>query len=431
MSSLEPAHDALLGRRLLGRYRIEAVIARGGMAVVYRGRDERLARGVAIKVLSAPYAGDAEFVDRFLAEARTAAAFSHPNLAHVYDSGSEGEVRFIVMELLERSRSLRQVLRERGRLPPPEAADVVLDVLAGLEPLHAAGLVHCDVKPGNVMIGPDGAKLIDFGIARPLRPTTAGYTSIGSLHTMSPEQLRGDPLTPASDLFAVGVVLFEALTGRVPFPGDSVEEVLAAQDRGPLDIPSRLAPEAHRRLDDVTLQALQRDPEHRFASAAAMAAALRSALRARAAPTADDETTVSMDALAAAPAVAAGPPGRPSGARPVRRLPLIVMLALPALLVAAIVLTPDDSDGAAQPSPTPQPTVQATPTPMPGTVRVPDTIGMSEQEAEAAAREAGLAWRIEWRVVPGQTPGIYDQEPAPGQVVEAGSRFVMYAYRSR
>ena len=216
--------DALIGRLLGGRYRIERAMARGGMATVYRATDERLERPVAVKVLAAPYADEPAFADRFLAEARIAASLSHPNLAHVYDSGRDDGRSFMVLELLDRHRSVRSVLSEEGRLVPERAAQVGLEVLAGLEPLHASGLVHCDVKPGNVMVGPDGTKLIDFGIARPLDGQMAATTSIGSLHAMSPEQLRGAPLTPASDLFAVGVLLYECLTGRVPFAGGSGPE---------------------------------------------------------------------------------------------------------------------------------------------------------------------------------------------------------------
>ena len=157
MSPAAPHQDPLLGRLLANRYRIEAPIARGGMARVYRAHDGRLDRSVAIKVLSSPYAEDADFVQRFLAEARTAGSFSHPNLAHVYDSGSDGDLHFIVMELLDGHRSLRDVLRERGSLPPVEAVEIVKEVLAGLAPLHRRGLVHCDVKAGNVMIGHGGS----------------------------------------------------------------------------------------------------------------------------------------------------------------------------------------------------------------------------------------------------------------------------------
>ncbi|HEX6127477.1 MAG TPA: protein kinase [Candidatus Limnocylindria bacterium] len=429
--------DALLGRTLGNRYRIEEALARGGMARVYRATDLRLERPVAVKVLAPPYADDPEFADRFLSEARVAASFSHPNLAHVYDSGSDGGLGFMVMELLERHRSVRSLLRERGRLEPLEAIATARDVLAGLEPLHAHGLVHCDVKPGNVMVGPDGTKLIDFGIARPLNRPPDGGTSIGSLHAMSPEQLRGDQLTPASDLFAVGVLLYECLTGRVPFPGGSPDEVAAAHRRGPVAPPSELAAGVVPLLDDAVLQALRTEPPRRFESAAAMARALESAAAAQreprdARPGADDTTAVHA-VVPPGPATATSRPARvaPRRSRVGPTVALLAAVALPLVIAGALLLGPGSDGGGAPGASSSTTGTPAEETLAPGTVRVPNTIGMSEAEAEAAARAAGLAWRIEWRVVPGQTPGIYAQDPAAGTVVAEGSRFVMQAYRSR
>ena len=428
MSPAAPRRDPLLGRLLGERYRVESVLARGGMSVVYRAADERLRRPVALKVLSEPYAADRVFVARFLAEARTAASVTHPNLAHVYDSGSDGDVHFMALELLAGHQSLRAELREHGPLPVERAAEIVLDVLAGLEPLHRQGLVHCDVKSGNVMIGPTGTKLIDFGIARPQRLAGTGKTSIGSLHAMSPEQLRGEPLTPASDIFACGVVLYEALTGRVPFAGGSPDEVARAHDAGAPPPPSATRPDVAERLDDVVLQSLRREPERRFTSSGAMTVALRSALDAQRAAsdrTRSDETTTTHQI----PTLVHPAPRRRRKPRfGAARLALLAALTVPALLAVLVVFGSGlrgSSGGPDGGTPVPSPTLQA------GMVRVPSTIGLSEADAEAAARQAGLNWRIEWRIVTGQEPGIYDQEPAAGQVVEAGSRFVMYAYRKR
>jgi eukaryotic-like serine/threonine-protein kinase len=217
----------MIGRVLADRYRIDVLVARGGMARVYRARDDRLDRDVAVKVLAPPYSDDPAFTERFLGEARAAASLSHPSLVHVYDSGSDGAAHFIVMELLDRHRTLRSVLEERGRLPPAEVVRVGRELLAGLRVVHERELVHCDVKAANVMLGPGPAKLIDFGIAQPPHDGIEGETSIGTLGSMSPEQLRGEALTPASDLFSLGVVLYQALTGRMPYPGTTPEEVSA------------------------------------------------------------------------------------------------------------------------------------------------------------------------------------------------------------
>ena len=284
--------DPMVGRTLGERYRIEATIARGGMARVYRARDVRLERDVAIKILSPPFSDDPAFAERFLAEARAAASLSHPSLIHVYDSGSDGTAHFIVMELLDRHRSLRDEIDARGRLERDEVLSIGRELLAGLGVVHERGLVHCDVKSGNVMLGAGPAKLIDFGIARSPDQAPEGDTSIGSLQFMSPEQLHGDVLTPASDLFSLGVVLYEALTGRLPYPGSTPEEVSAAHRAGTVRPPSTLAGGVPGRLDEAILQALRRDPSARFHSAEAMARALGAADEEVARARDDDETQV-------------------------------------------------------------------------------------------------------------------------------------------
>ena len=264
----------LIGQTLSDRYRLDELIARGGMARVFRARDVRLERDVAVKILSSPYADDLDFTARFLDEARAAASLSHPSLVHVYDSGSDGESHFIVMELLDRHRTLSDLLDERGRLPRDEVLRIGQELLAGLRAVHDRGLVHCDVKPSNVMLGPGPAKLIDFGIATAPHDGDLGETSIGSLRFMSPEQLHGEALTPASDLFSLGAVLYQALTGRPPYPGTTPEEVSAAHAGGVVRPPSTLAEGVPGRLDEAILQSLRRDPANRFRSAEAMSVAI-------------------------------------------------------------------------------------------------------------------------------------------------------------
>jgi serine/threonine-protein kinase len=263
-----------------------------------------------------------------------------------------------------------------------------------------------------------------------------GATSIGSLHAMSPEQLRGDGLAPSSDLFAVGVLLYECLTGRVPFPGATPAEVAAAHERGPAASPSHLAPDVAERLDDVVGQALRLDPERRFASAPAMANALRTAAAGRdvaATPTHDDDTT-SMQPVVP-PRTAAPQPG--SGRSGPPRRPWMAVTAgvamVAAVLLGALLLGSPQAGGrsSATARPSPSASADAQPSLAPGMVRVPATIGMSEAEAQAAAEAAGLAWRIEWQIVTGREPGIHAQDPEAGAVVRAGSAFVMQAYRDR
>ena len=306
--------DALVGRVLADRYRIDELLATGGMARVYRARDERLDRDVAIKVLSSPYAEDPDFSDRFLDEARAAASLSHPSLAHVYDSGTDGGANFIVMELLVGHRTLRQEIQTHGPLARDDVLRLADELLSGLRVVHEHGLVHCDVKAGNVMLGPGPAKLIDFGIATPPHAGVEGDSTVGSLPYMSPEQLHGEALTPASDLFSLAAVLYEALTGRVPFPGATPEEVSEAQRAARVRPPSTLVDGVPGRLDEAILQGLRRDPDARFRSAEAMSVALATAVDAVERDR-QEETRVIRTAAPTPPADAPHPPTVPPAGR--------------------------------------------------------------------------------------------------------------------
>lgn len=445
----------MIGRVLADRYRIDGLLARGGMARVYRARDSRLERDVAVKVLSPPYAEDPEFTARFLAEARAAASLSHPSLVHVYDSGSDGAAHFIVMELLDRHRSLRQELDARGgHLPADEVLRIGQELLAGLRVVHERGLVHCDVKPANVMLGPGPAKLIDFGIARSPREAMEAGTSIGSLHFMSPEHLHGRPLTPASDLFSLSVVLYEALSGRLPFRGDTPEQVSAGHSAG-VRPPSTIVEGIPARMDEAILQGLRTDPAHRFHSADAMTRALGSA--SEDAPPARRDDTTAMHSVAAAsqrpstrpraggyvpPPVPEPPPRvvhRPAPAptpRAVRRRAggsiwsllgtLAILAAAGAVVVLAILLIRDARQGGADATP---PAASAAATPIGATVAVPETVGMATEDAIAAANAAGLNWTVYCNQDEGQPEGIIDQEPRAGTEVPRGSAFSMYSAR--
>lgn len=448
--------DPVIGRTLAGRYRVDDLIARGGMARVYRARDERLERDVAVKILSRPYADKPAFTERFLGEARAAASLSHPNLVHVYDSGSDGALHYIVMELLDGHRSLRQALAQRGRLPPAEVVPMAVELLAGLRVVHDRGLVHCDVKAANVMLGPGPVKLIDFGIARPPHERGGGATSIGSLLYMAPEQLRGDPIGPAADLFSLGVVLYEALTDQLPFAARTPEELADAHRAGRVRPPSTLAPGISPRLDGAVIQALRPAPEHRFGSAAAMATALGAA----SADVPSDETRPVRTAAPSSPrqrgyvpppappfreqpdvAPRRTPQGRATrrGFRGPRSISVLMpdVARLAGMLGTALVLTAvafvlllgvlpliQSGGGGGEATPTP-----VAPTAPPGRAIVPDTIGRPTDEAIALANAAGLNWRIECNEDPSQPEGIIDQEPEPNTPVTPGSRFVMYSAR--
>ena len=206
-----------------GRYRVATKIATGGTSTVYRGLDTRLDRPVALKVMDSRYAGDQQFLTRFQLEARTVARLKDPGLVAVYDQGLDARHPFLVMELVEGG-TLRELLTERGPMPPHAVAAVLRPVLGGLAAAHRAGLVHRDVKPENVLISDEGeVKIVDFGLVRAV--AAAGITStsviLGTAAYLSPEQVRDGDASPRSDVYATGIVTYELLTGQTPFTGDS------------------------------------------------------------------------------------------------------------------------------------------------------------------------------------------------------------------
>jgi len=266
---------------LLGdRYELGRLLGSGGMARVYEGHDRVLDRRVAIKVLNAGLAADAEFVARFQREARAAARLAHPGVVAVYDTGDHEGTRFIVMEYVE-GRTLADVLAE-GPLAPARAAEVGREVLAALGAAHDRGLVHRDVKPANIMVTPEGAlKVMDFGIARAAeegtRLTTAASV-IGTPSYMAPEQVEARPVDARTDLYALGAVLYECLVGAPPFEGTSAITVAARHVNDAPEPPRRRRPEIPPRLEAVVLRALAKDPADRWPTAAAFRAALEGAV---------------------------------------------------------------------------------------------------------------------------------------------------------
>jgi serine/threonine-protein kinase len=259
---------------LADRYELGPVLGQGGMARVHQGVDRQLDRRVAIKVLAPPYDRDDEFVERFRREARAAAGLSHPNIVAVFDSGSDDGTHFIVTELVE-GETLADRLRD-GPMPPADAVAVAVDIARALAAAHALGLIHRDIKPGNVMLLPDGrVKVVDFGIARAAGSDTLTHTGavLGSTAYLSPEQAGGQPVDERADLYSLGCVLYEMLTGRVPFRADTPIATMYRHVNEDAPPPSTIAP-VQPELEDVVLRCLEKDPKRRFASAAELEAAL-------------------------------------------------------------------------------------------------------------------------------------------------------------
>ncbi|SDR09272.1 Stk1 family PASTA domain-containing Ser/Thr kinase [Thermostaphylospora chromogena] len=264
--------DPLVGRLVDGRYRVESRIARGGMATVYLALDIRLDRTVALKVMHRSLAEDPAFVRRFCGEAKAAARLSHPNVVQVFDQGSDGDVVYLSMEHVP-GRTLRDVLRERGRLGPREAVEALIPVLAALGAAHQIGMVHRDVKPENVLVTDDGRiKVVDFGLARAMegdRHTRTGMM-IGTIAYMSPEQVTEGHADPRSDVYAAGIMLFELVTGRQPYEGQNPMSVAYKHVHDTVPPPSALVPGTPPQLDALVARATDRDPDRRPADASAM-----------------------------------------------------------------------------------------------------------------------------------------------------------------
>lgn len=266
---MDPSRE-LLG----GRYRLESVLASGGMGRVWRAQDIRLQRSVAVKMLRSEFAGDATFLSRFRAEAKCAALLNHPHIAAVHDYGEavavdSGEpLAYLVMELVD-GESLADLLARRGRLDASHTLRIIGQTADALAAAHAAGVVHRDIKPGNVLVTPDlDVKITDFGIAQSAAsvPLTGTGKVIGTAHYLSPEQAAGSKSTPASDVYALGVVAYECLAGRRPFEGESSVQVALQQIR---DLPPPLAPTVPDDVRRLVEQAMAKDPSERFPDGAA------------------------------------------------------------------------------------------------------------------------------------------------------------------
>ena len=264
----------MVGTVLDGRYLVQTKIASGGTSTVYRGVDVRLDRPVAVKVMDSRYAGDDQFLTRFRLEARTVARLKDPGLVAVYDQGLDARHPFLVMEFIEGG-TLRELLAERGPMPPHAVVAVLRPVLGGLATAHRAGLVHRDVKPENVLISDDGdVKIADFGLVRAV--ADAGITSanviLGTAAYLSPEQVRDGDASPRSDVYSAGILTYELLTGRTPFTGDSALSI--AYQRLDTDVPppSAVIDGVPQQFDELVARATARDPADRYADAIEMAA---------------------------------------------------------------------------------------------------------------------------------------------------------------
>jgi eukaryotic-like serine/threonine-protein kinase len=255
---------------LNNRYHLQSVLGSGGMAVVYRAQDSLLERTVAIKVLRKTFSGDPAFRERFRQEAKAAASLSHPNIVTVHDFGLDADQLFIVMENVPGT-DLKSIMQKRGSLTIAESMALILQACAGIGFAHRTGLIHCDVKPQNILVTQDWrVKVVDFGIARALtsiQPDERHEIVWGSPQYYSPEQAAGEPPSPASDVYSLGVVLFEMLTGKLPFSATSSEELGRMHRETLAPSPRRLNPNIPPQLEEIVLSALAKQPAARFSTA--------------------------------------------------------------------------------------------------------------------------------------------------------------------
>lgn len=408
--------------RLGNRYATEEQIAVGGMGTVYRARDERLHRSVAIKVLKDHLTHDERFVERFRREARAVASLAHPNIASLYDYGEDEGSHFIVMELVEGS-DLARILQNEGALEAQRAQGIAEQVCDGLAAAHSVGIVHRDVKPANILLTKEGtAKVTDFGIARATGDSRLTVTGsiLGTAHYLAPEQAAGEPASAATDVYALGVVLFEMLTGTVPFTADSPVSVAARHMNDPVPAPSSLAASVPAHLDEVVRTATAKDPGRRYPDAAAMGRALRGAPGA--------STSAATAQMSPAAARTAPLPVLGSGFD-MKRAALMILggLALIALVLLGFRLLGGTDDPerrrggrAAETAPAQDDTETQ---PEEQRVAVPEVRGLELTEAILTLEEEGLTADV---TGPSPTGEVIGAEPVPGSEVPEGTTVTLH-----
>ena len=437
-----------MAHRLAGRYEVRSLIGHGGMAEVHLGFDTRLSRIVAIKMLRSDLARDSIFQARFRREAQSAASLNHPNIVSVYDTGEETvtgpdgrsiSVPYIVMEYVE-GHTVKELLSDGTPVPINEAISIVSGILSALEYSHSQNLVHRDIKPGNIMLTGDGkVKVMDFGIARALTDSQATMTQtnavVGTAQYLSPEQARGEQVDARSDLYSTGVVLFELLTGRPPFTGDSAVAVAYQHVQQLPPTPSSVTPDIPEALDRVVMKALAKDREQRYSSAGSMLVDLMRA--SRGGNVNAPETAVWAQTQTLTPTQGSSAQGTPtqtlpstafqpvatatSSIAPVSEEPEEVeekkskkkVLVLAILVLVALALIGGIWYA-----------LQST-TKSNATVAVPDNlVNMTQQDAQAAVEAAGLVFTVDPKKVPSDTVAegsVVETDPPSGTMVAPGS----------
>ncbi|NLC77417.1 MAG: Stk1 family PASTA domain-containing Ser/Thr kinase [Clostridia bacterium] len=392
----------LFGRVIGNRYEIMEKLGGGGMAIVYKAKDRLLSRAVTVKILREQFAGDREVVRRFQQEAQAVARLSHPNIVSIYDVGQEQDLYYLVMEYIE-GKTLKEIIQEKGRLEPQEAVEYALQLCDALQHAHESNIIHRDIKPQNILItGRGQAKVTDFGIAKAVTNATMTYSGssiIGTVQYISPEQAKGDMATVHTDIYSAGIVLYEMLTGRLPFEGDTAIGIAIKHIQAECPLPSTLVPDFPPELELVITKAMAKRPQERFASANDMKRALEQAM---------DRLTLPLGQTQVLPRVTGDRPreeirtkNRTTGKKP--KVLNWVLLALSLLLVFSGALYYGFQRYLA---------VKEVP--------VPDVTNLPVTEAERILLAEGLEWEIGSSRYDDQVPKNYvlNQKPSPGEMIK-------------
>jgi eukaryotic-like serine/threonine-protein kinase len=405
-------NDHVTAQTLLGgRYLVESELGRGGMATVFKGTDTVLGRPVALKVLSPQYSGDANFVTRFRREAQAAARLNHPNLVSVYDTGTDDGIHFIVMEYVE-AKTLADYLAGGGRIMPERSIEIAEAVCDALSVAHAHGIIHRDIKPANIMITAKGdVKVTDFGIARVISGAdTLAQTAavLGTASYLSPEQAQSQPVDQRSDIYSLGVALYEMVTGSPPFSGDSPVMVASKHVLEQPTPPSKLNADVSPELEAVIMKAMAKNPDNRYQDADEMRADLERARLGQGVQATPlmPESARTQRIAPAGPPTAVLPPGAPGdGERRRWWIPALIVLLILAvlggglyLLASSLLSTNTDS------------------------VKVPDVLGFTEEAATRTLKAAGFDVTTEFQVTTDQAKigEVIEQSPDPDSFLQEG-----------
>lgn len=404
----------MIGETLANRYELLEKVGDGGMALVYSAKDHLLSRVVAVKVLRSQFADDEQFVERFRREARSAASLSHPNIVNIYDVGQMGSIHFIVMEYVH-GRNLHDLISEHGQFPQDFVVSVGKQIAMALAHAHYHGIIHRDIKPHNILITDEGrVKVTDFGIAQAMSATNLTQTGmvLGSVRYFSPEQARGGNVQAASDLYSLGIVLYEMISGRPPFQGDSAIAIALQQIQDPPEPLRNLRPDLDAELEDLVLSLLNKNPKDRPRNAEEVVRIFqRIERRLMAAEEGQDgDETLPLPAvdvrgkggwgLARSQKKTKGKGKKAPQKRSKAMVFLILFLVLGALTWAAVRIIPEIL--------------------FPDDVRVPDIVGLHEMEAMRVLRGVDLVLKVDQRLFDNEVPAghVISQDPLPGRMVK-------------